>query len=82
MKHVILLLSIVCCLIGCACKNKEQVTENSQSSSRPKIIVKSKNEPLPPVSKKPQSMKKQSGPQNLPNVDLNKPVILREMPGK
>jgi hypothetical protein len=44
------------------------------------IIMDNVNDPLPPEAKKVQSMPNKSEPQQLPNANLNDPIVITKMP--
>ncbi|WP_156291324.1 hypothetical protein [Oceanobacillus salinisoli] len=83
---VFLILSFV--LFGCNNKQESQdkeqiegksIAENGQYEQK-FIIMDSVDDPLPPEAKNVQSMPSKSEPQQIPNVNLNDPIIITKMP--
>lgn len=82
MKKSIILVSAICLLTVCFIHRREQYPAVTVSSfSGPTILIQSKAEPLPLGVKRPQSMQEKPNTQNIPNVDLSRPVIMCEVPG-
>jgi hypothetical protein len=86
MKRLILMISIA--LFGCI--NLAEVQDNEQMEKtstvkrerfEQKIIIRdSINDPLPPEAKNIQSMPAQKEPQQIPNANLNNPIVITKMP--
>ncbi|WP_052158709.1 hypothetical protein [Halobacillus sp. BBL2006] len=80
-------ISLFSVLVGCqnTSKDKEKsekktVANNNQTEQQKIIILDSVDAPLPPEAKNVQSMPGKSEPQQLPNADLSKPIVITKMP--
>ena len=86
MKRLILMISIA--LFGCS--NSAEVQDNEQMEKtstvkrerfEQKVIIRdSVNDPLPPKAKNIQAMPTQKEPQQIPNANLNNPIVITKMP--
>lgn len=80
----ILALTISISLIGCNNTTTKQIKSNllpkTEESEQKFIIMDSVNTPIPPEVKNVQSMPSSSEPQQIPNVNLDKPIIITKMP--
>jgi hypothetical protein len=62
-------------------QNKERKQEvKNQGFKREMIIVDSVNDPLPPKASNVQSMPSKNEPQQIPNANLNDPIVITKMP--
>ncbi|RDY69123.1 hypothetical protein DXT76_16850 [Halobacillus trueperi] len=80
-------MSLFFILVGCqnTSKDKEQfekksVAINDQTEQQKIIIVDSVDAPLPLEAKNVQSMHGKNEPQQLPNADMSKPIVITKMP--
>jgi hypothetical protein len=68
-------------LFGCSHVNDEaQNKEQKQDLKRKIIILDSVNAPLPPEAKNVQSIPSKNEPQQIPNANLNEPIVITKMP--
>jgi hypothetical protein len=91
MKRLILvplIMMVSIALFGCS--NSEEVQDNEQMEKKStvkreqfkqKVIIRgSVNDPLPPEAKNIQAMPTQKEPQQIPNANLNNPIVITKMP--
>jgi type IV secretory pathway VirB10-like protein len=84
---VLLILMLGVALIGCNNSNKapnnEQIEKNTtvkKDNEQKVIIMNSVNDPLPPEARNVDSMPSKKEPQQIPNVNLNDPIVITKMP--
>ncbi|UOQ92185.1 hypothetical protein MUO14_17050 [Halobacillus shinanisalinarum] len=85
---IFLTLSLCVVLFGCESTLKSQGKEQTEEKTfvdkkqieQKIIIADSVDDPLPPEAKNVQTMPGKNEPQQLPNVDLSKPIVITEMP--
>lgn len=75
-----MLATVVICLFGC--EEKQQTQENEKNQYKQKVIIRdSVYSPLPDEAEGVQYMPSGvGGPQNIPNFDLDDPIIISKMP--
>jgi hypothetical protein len=68
-------------LFGCNhAEDEVQNNEQKRDLNRNMIIVDSVNEPLPPEANNVQSLPSKKEPQQIPNANLNEPIVITKMP--
>jgi hypothetical protein len=91
MKRLILVpLMLIVSVALFGCNNLEEVQDNEQMEKKStvkrerfeqKFIIRdSVNDPLPPEAKNIQAMPAQKEPQQIPNANLNSPIVITKMP--
>ncbi|RWZ54579.1 hypothetical protein EQV77_13080 [Halobacillus fulvus] len=85
---IILTLSLSFVLLGCQSSKDSQKQEQAQKKAlqdneqiqQKIIIMDSVEEPLPPEAENVQTMPGKAEPQQLPNADISKPIVITKMP--
>jgi hypothetical protein len=79
-----LILMVSIALFGCSNSDNEQMEKKltvKREQFEQKVIIRdSVNDPLPPEAKNIQTMPTQKEPQQIPNANLNNPIVITKMP--
>lgn len=88
-KFIFVSLFLTASIVLFACNSLEKARDNEQMKKKStvrewfeqKVIIRnSVNDPLPPEVKNIQAMPTQKEPQQIPNANLNSPIVITKMP--
>ncbi|WP_205520145.1 hypothetical protein [Virgibacillus doumboii] len=86
MKKITFIMMVSLALFGCSNADVSQDVDGEQDDykkdrlEREVIIMDSVDDPLPPEAKNVQSMPSKNEPQQIPNANLNDPIVITKMP--